>query len=457
MNDQVVGQDEIVAAIAAVYPLEQMPARGAAPADRWRYLDGRGTVGVIPTVTKPFCGDCDRVRLTADGQFRTCLFATDEFDLRAAMRAGETDDEVAARIERAVGTKWAGHQHQPGQLHPPGALDEPDRRLMRRSLTAAAAVTIVTGAGIAAAAIPSIDDPATAGIQAERVNPPGPTLGGCPMFPADNAWNQDVSHQPLHPRSAQIIAQIQADGLDNLHPDFGENPDYGIPFVVVPATQPLVPITYTAYGDESDPGPFPIPLDAPVEGGGRRRRPARARAPPGHVRPVRAVRRAPHRDPGGTPRPAPASTSRRTPCARSAGPAPTPPGCRSCPGWCATTRWPRASSATPSASRSARPRTGTSSRRRTPRRIRRTRTARRWGCGCGSVPRYDMSQLTGQARVIAVAMQQYGLIVADNGSNWFFQGAPSPSWNDDDLNQLKDIPGTAFEVVDTGTSRRRDG
>ncbi len=81
VNDQVVTQDEIVAAIDEVFPLEQMPARGAAPADRWRYLDGRGTVGVIPSVTKPFCGDCDRVRLTADGQFRTCLFATTEFDL----------------------------------------------------------------------------------------------------------------------------------------------------------------------------------------------------------------------------------------------------------------------------------------------------------------------------------------------------------------------------------------
>ncbi len=106
----VVGQDEIVERIGAVYPLEQLPARGAAPADRWRYLDGGGTVGVIPTVTKPFCGDCDRVRLTADGQFRTCLFATDEFDLRRAIRAGESDDELAARIERAVGTKWAGHR-----------------------------------------------------------------------------------------------------------------------------------------------------------------------------------------------------------------------------------------------------------------------------------------------------------------------------------------------------------
>ncbi len=106
----VVGQDEIVATIGAVYPLVPVPARGAAPANRWTYADGRGSVGVIPTVTRPFCGDCDRVRLTADGQFRTCLFATDEFDLRAAMRRGESDDEIAARIERAVGTKWAGHQ-----------------------------------------------------------------------------------------------------------------------------------------------------------------------------------------------------------------------------------------------------------------------------------------------------------------------------------------------------------
>ena len=107
---KVVTQDDIVATIAAEFPLEQVPARGAAPADRWRYLDGRGTVGVIPSVSHPFCGDCDRVRLTSDGQFRTCLFATDEFDLRALLRNRATDDEIAALIVHAVGTKWAGHQ-----------------------------------------------------------------------------------------------------------------------------------------------------------------------------------------------------------------------------------------------------------------------------------------------------------------------------------------------------------
>ena len=109
-RQMVVSQDEIVARIEAVYPLEQVAARGAAPADRWRYKDGAGSIGVIPTVTKPFCGDCDRVRLTADGQFRTCLFATREFDLRALLRSGVDDDALAAEVERAVGTKWAGHQ-----------------------------------------------------------------------------------------------------------------------------------------------------------------------------------------------------------------------------------------------------------------------------------------------------------------------------------------------------------
>jgi len=108
-RDDVVGQDEIVTKINNVYPLEQVASRGAAPADRWRYLDGAGTVGVIPSVTKPFCGDCDRVRLTAEGQFRTCLFSTSEFDLRAMLRGGATDDALAAEIKRAVGTKWAGH------------------------------------------------------------------------------------------------------------------------------------------------------------------------------------------------------------------------------------------------------------------------------------------------------------------------------------------------------------
>lgn len=114
-RSKVVSQDEIVAAIDAVFPLVAMQGRGSAPADTWRYADGGGEVGVIPSVTKPFCGNCDRVRLTAEGQFRTCLFETTEFDLRALLRGGASDDEVAATIRAAVGTKWAGHAI--GQVH----------------------------------------------------------------------------------------------------------------------------------------------------------------------------------------------------------------------------------------------------------------------------------------------------------------------------------------------------
>jgi cyclic pyranopterin phosphate synthase len=106
----VLSQEEIVRTISEVFPLELVPARGAAPADRWRYLDGKGMVGVIPSVTQPFCADCDRVRITSDGQFRTCLFATDEFDIRALLRNGGSDDDIAALVTKAVGLKWAGHQ-----------------------------------------------------------------------------------------------------------------------------------------------------------------------------------------------------------------------------------------------------------------------------------------------------------------------------------------------------------
>jgi cyclic pyranopterin phosphate synthase len=88
--DKVVPADEIVAAIDAVYPLEEV-AHGPEPASRWRYRDGAGEIGVIPSVTKPFCGDCDRVRLTAEGSFQTCLFAQDDYDFRTPLRNGATD------------------------------------------------------------------------------------------------------------------------------------------------------------------------------------------------------------------------------------------------------------------------------------------------------------------------------------------------------------------------------
>jgi hypothetical protein len=96
----------------------------------------------------------------------------------------------------------------------------------------------------------------------------GAMIAGCPLFPADNPWRQDVSRLALDPHSAAWVAGAGA--ATNLHPDFGSNPSYGIPYVVVPANQPKVPITFTAYGDQSDPGPYPVPGNAPVESGSDR-------------------------------------------------------------------------------------------------------------------------------------------------------------------------------------------
>ena len=107
-EDLVVPADEIVEKINNAIPIEPI-VRGSEPAERWRYSDGKGEVGVIASVTKPFCGDCDRVRLTAEGQFRTCLFAVDEFDMRSLLRSEANDEEIAKAIVDAVGTKWAGH------------------------------------------------------------------------------------------------------------------------------------------------------------------------------------------------------------------------------------------------------------------------------------------------------------------------------------------------------------
>ena len=104
----VVPSAEIVAAIHAVFPLEPI-RRGSEPAERHRYLDGAGEIGVIGSVTEPFCSTCDRIRLTADGQLRACLFATDETDLRALLRAGATDEALAEALSATVAGKWAGH------------------------------------------------------------------------------------------------------------------------------------------------------------------------------------------------------------------------------------------------------------------------------------------------------------------------------------------------------------
>ena len=115
-SDKVVPAHEILDRIDAVFPLEPGDPDHVEPAERFVFRDGIGDIGVISSVSEPFCENCDRVRVTAEGQFRTCLFALDETDLRVVLRAGrgldepDLDDRLAAAIEGAVATKWAGHR-----------------------------------------------------------------------------------------------------------------------------------------------------------------------------------------------------------------------------------------------------------------------------------------------------------------------------------------------------------
>lgn len=108
-QDAVVGLEEITERIGAKYPIRAV-AQGSEPASVFDYTDGRGRFGVIASVTRSFCHLCDRVRLTADGQFRNCLFATSECDLRQLLRGGASDDDLAQAMAGSVAQKWAGHQ-----------------------------------------------------------------------------------------------------------------------------------------------------------------------------------------------------------------------------------------------------------------------------------------------------------------------------------------------------------
>lgn len=322
---------------------------------------------------------------------------------------------------------------------------------MRRQIGRTGSIAVVlalAGVVVAVAVGPTseIKGPATVSAPAQRMQ--SPSIAGCPIFPADNAWNTRVDMAPVRARSAETIAKIQAIGSDNLHPDFGENPAYGIPFVVVAPDQPGVSITYTGAGDESDPGPFPIPAQAPVESGSDH-----------HVLVLQQVSCrlyelfAGSRSGAGWTAYSGAAFDLRSNALRPLG-------------------WTSADAAgLPILPGLVRFDEVASGRINHAIRVTFAQTRNKYivpathfassntnidlppmGLRLRLKAGYEVGGLTGQARVIAVALQQYGFIVADNGSNWYFQGAPNPGWVDSDLDQLKSIPGTAFEVVDTGAA-----
>jgi hypothetical protein len=282
---------------------------------------------------------------------------------------------------------------------------------------------------------------------------PGVGTGGCPVFPSDNPWNRDVSGDPVDPNSSNYIGSIGTD--TNLHPDFGSNPTYGIPYVVVGSTQPLVRINFTAYGDESDPGPYPVPPGAPVEGG----------AGAGGDRHVLVVQTGTCRlyemyrsflqadgswnaDAGAV---FDLSSNRLRPdtwtSADAAG-LPIFPG---------LIRYDELQSGainhairfTVSRTQNGfiHPATHFASSDSNP-------NLPPMGLRVRLKAGYDISRFGRTAQIILTAMKRYGMLVADNGSDWFFGGATDSRWNDDELDQLKGVPGSAFEVVRSGPIQR---
>jgi hypothetical protein len=318
---------------------------------------------------------------------------------------------------------------------------------MRRKLTLTlAAVLLCSCAGFTVPYAPSGSVPGSA-----RVRPAGvPVVGGCQMFPANNPWNTDISKYPVDKNSANFIAALPG----NLHPDFGEDPHYGIPFNIVPSTQKRVPVTFY-YASQSNKGPYPIPANAQIEGGKHASGDRHVlvlqqdkcklyelwdaypmnhgqswTAGSGAIFPLNSNKLRPN---GWT-------------SADAAG-LPILPALIKCAEVKAgaidhalrvtfnETQMGYIHPATHYASNSRNP------------------DLPPMGLRFRMKASYDISHITGQSHAIAVAMKKYGMFVADNGSNWFFQGEggrASKCWNDNDLDQLKNVPNSAFEVVQTG-------
>lgn len=268
----------------------------------------------------------------------------------------------------------------------------------------------------------------------------------CTLFPDDNPWAQRVDSLPVHPSSDAYMAYLSAlSGNRFLHADFGEDPTYGIPWVVVPPDQPCVPVTFD-YDDESDAGPYPIPSDAPVEAGGDR-----------HILVVQDrdcllyELFAAERSSAGWHAGSGAIFDLKSNALRPDG-------------------WTSADAAgLPIFAGLARFEEVRSGRIEHALRVTFSRTQRAYihpathyassitnlaappmGLRLRLRADFDLDGYEGDARVILEALRDYGMIVADNGSNWYISGATDPRWDDDDLNQLKSVPGSAFEVVYTG-------
>jgi hypothetical protein len=283
---------------------------------------------------------------------------------------------------------------------------------------------------------------------------PGASLNGRRPFPSDNPWNQDVAGEPVDPNSAALIAACGADR--GLHPDFGtvwNGAPNGIPYVVVAGSQARVPVTFE-YDDESDPGPYPVPADAPIEGG-----------PNGtgdrHVlvvdrdnwklyelydaRPVDGGRSWT----AGSGAIFDLNSNALRPAGWTSADAaglPIFPGLvrydevveqkeirHALRFTCPVTRRAYVSPARHFASSRTDP------------------NLPPMGMRVRLRADFDVAGYPANVQVILGAMKKYGMLLADNGSGWYVSGAPDPRWNDEELASLRNVRGRDFQVVRMGT------
>ncbi len=293
---------------------------------------------------------------------------------------------------------------------------------------------------------------------------PYPSLGSCSVFPqppaslsprasslpTEAAWNQDVSKAPRDPRSAAYIAYIDSHGGDHLHPDFGSPRPYGFPYSVVSRGVGLLPIHYTAYGDESDPGPFPVPPRAPVEGGNHSDGDRHVLVVDRSACKLYELYRAFY---VAKPRPHWNADSGTEWDLRSAARRPdgwTSADAAGLPIFPGLVRYDEVAAGhlehairvTVESTRNAwvHPASHCAGDTSDP-------SAPPMGLRLRLKAGYGLGGFSGAAKTIALAMKRYGLIVADNGSNWYFSGSSDRRWDDENLDQLKRIRGSAFEVV----------
>jgi hypothetical protein len=294
---------------------------------------------------------------------------------------------------------------------------------------------------VAAAPDPGAASPAANAVQLGV----GADLGGRRPFPPDNPWNRDISAAPVDPASDALVASIGVDGP--LHPDWGTR--YGIPYVVVPGAQPKVPVKFE-YAGESDPGPYPVPPDPPIEGGPDSKGDRhilmidrdnwklyelfaaypedggkRCRAGSGAIFDLNSNQLRPagwtSSDAAGLPV-FPGLVRYDEVCLRKA----VEHAVRFT---CKRTRRAYVPPATHYASRSSDP------------------NLPPMGMRVRLKASYDISKFPPSAQVVLAGLKKYGMILADNGGNWFITGAPDPRWNDEEINTLKRVKGRDLEVV----------